>query len=328
MRDAISGFAVSAAISAAAQLAIADRLGGGPCSTADLATACQCDEDFLRRLLRFLSTRGIFERLPNDRFAQTELSAWLRADAPGSLRPRAVFVGSWMSWGAWGKLAASIQSGRSAFKEAHNRELFDYGQASPEDFATFNNFMAQQTAASVAALLGAYDFTSITTLVDVGGGKGALVAGLLRANRAMRGTVFDLPNVVADAQTYVEAADLGGRFQVVGGDFFRAIPHGADCYILKFILHDWDEDACVRILKACRGAMPATGRLLIVEHLLPEDQRPTFAHFMDLQMLVMTDGGRERTRSEYAALAQRSDLVLRRTFPTEIGLEVIECTPV
>lgn len=161
MQAAVSGFAVSAAISAAAQLAIPDRLGGGPRTTADLAVECECDEGFLRRLLRFLSSRGIFEQLPSDRFAQTERSAWLRSDAPGSLRPRSVFIGSGMSWGAWGKLAESIRSGNSAFKEAHDREVFDYVRANPEESAPFNDFMTQQTAASVAALLEAYDFENI-----------------------------------------------------------------------------------------------------------------------------------------------------------------------
>ncbi len=326
MQAVTSGMAVSVATSAAAQLAIADRLAGGPRTTADLAVECKCDEGFLRRLLRFLSTCGIFERLPSDRFAQTERSAWLRSDVAGSLRPRAVFLGSGMSWAAWGKLASSIRSGNSAFREAHGRDIFDYAEANPEEAATFNDFMAQQTAASVTALLAAYDFEGISTLVDVGGGKGALLAGVLKAHEAMRGTVFDLPEVIAFAGPHLEAAELGGRCKAVGGDFFKAVPEGADCYILKFILHDWDDEVSVGILKACRNAMATAARILIIEHLLPEEPGPHFAHFMDLQMLVMTVGGRERTRSEYAALAQAADLTLHRSFPTAIGLDVMVCT--
>lgn len=326
MRRLVSGYSLSIAVSAVAELGIADRLAAGPRSAEDLAAACGVDADFLRRVLGYLAGEGVFAALAGDRFALTEASHWLRADVPGSLRPRAIFVGSAMSWSAWGALLQALKTGRSAAEAVFGETLFEHLKRDPAAAAIFNGFMAGQTAASVSALLDAYDFAGTREMADVGGGRGALLAGVLRAHAGARGILFDTPEVVGSALPLLESAGVAERCRIVGGDFFRAVPEGADLYALKFILHDWRDADCVRILKNCRRAMAADGRVLVIEHLLPEESGPHFARFMDVNMLVMTDGGRERTQAEFERLLAAADLRLRRVVPTAIGICALECT--
>ncbi len=325
MRQLISGYAVTMAISAVASLGIADHLADGPRETSDLARLTNANEDFLRRVLRYLASEGVFAALDGDCFALTDRSQWLRSDVPGSLRPRAVFAGSALSWTAWGRLVESLRSGTSAIRAAFGQSLFDCVKSRPDAAATFNNFMTQQTATSVAALLEAYSFAGVREVVDVGGGHGALLAGVLQAYGDLRGILFDLPEVVAAAGPLLDRAGIADRCRVIGGDFFTAVPAGADLYALKFILHDWPDAECIRILQNCRQAMEAGGRVLIVEHVLPEESVPSFARYMDLNMLVMTSGGRERTRQEFADLLDPAGLRLRAALPTAIGLYALEC---
>lgn len=324
MRRLITGFSVTIAISATAELGVADHLSAGPRTAADLARLCGVHEDFLRRLLRYLASEGVFEARSGDLFALTERSQWLRSDVPGSLRPRAVFTGSKPSWTAWGNLLACLKSGASAFKSAFGEDIFDYHRGHPETSAIFSAFMAAQTAASVDAVLAAYDFADVRELADIGGGRGALVAGVLRANPAMRGLLFDLPDIVAMAQPLLDQAGVADRCRQVGGDFFASVPAGADAYVLKFILHDWTDEQCVRILRNCRQAMPGGGRILIVEHVVPEEGGPHVAKFMDINMMVMTSG-RERTCREFEQLLASSGLVLKEAAPTSLGFAVLEC---
>lgn len=327
MRRLLCGFSVTIAISVVAELGIADHLAKGPKSASDLARLSGADEGFLRRVLRFLASEGVFAEQDRDVFALTPLSEWLRSDAAGSLRPRAVFAGSNMNWTAWGSLLSSVRTGRSGMEAAFGETLFDHVKSHPEAAVTFNSFMAGQTAASVAALLGAYRFEGVRQIVDVGGGHGALVAGVLQAYPEMRGVLFDMPEVAAKALALLEKAGVAGRSQVVGGDFFAALPAGADLYALKFILHDWRDAACVTILKNCRAAMAPDGRVLVIEHIVPEESGPHFSRFMDLNMLVMTDGGQERTEREFARLLDAAGLQLRRSVPTAIGVHILECVP-
>jgi hypothetical protein len=324
MRRLISGFSVTIAISAVAELRIADHLSSGARTASELARLSGVNEDFLRRVLRYLASEGVFEEQAGDAFALTERSHWLRSDVPGSLRPRALFTGSTMSWTAWGNLLKALETGTSAFQAAFGEEIFDYLRHQPDAAATFNAFMAGQTAASVEAVLAAYDFAGVRELVDVGGGRGALVAGVLRANPEMRGILFDMPEVVATAQPLLEQAGVANRCKLVGGNFFETVPAGADLYVLKFILHDWTDAESIRILENCRQAMGSNGRVLIVEHVVPEDSGPHISKFMDINMLVMTSG-RERTRREFEQLLAVAGLQLRRLEPTSIGFCVLEC---
>ncbi len=265
MRRLLCGFSITVATSVVAELGIADHLAKGPKSAAELARLSGADEGFLRRVLRFLASEGVFAERDRDVFALTALSEWLRSDVADSLRPRAVFAGSKMNWAAWGSLPSSVKTGRSGMEAAFGETVFDHVRSHTEAAATFNSFMAGQTAASVADLLGAYSFEGVRQIVGGGGGHGALVAGVLRACLEMRGVLFDMPEVVAKARPLLENAGVAGRTEVVGGDFFAALPTDADLYALKFILHDWRDADCTRILKNCRAAMAPGGRRSLLQ---------------------------------------------------------------
>ena len=325
MRRRLTGYSVSIAISAVANLRIADFLSERPMTSAELAGLSGSDEQFLRRLLQFLASEQVFEELEGDVFALTEQSRWLRSDVPGSLRPRAVFAACALNWMAWGSLLGSVKTGKSAIQLTFGETLFDHLKSHPTDANVFNTFMAEQTAASVESILSAYSFSGLREIVDVGGGHGALVAGVLRSYADLRGVLFDTPEVVASAAPFLDRAGVIDRCRLMGGDFFNEMPTGSDLYALKFILHDWPDADCIRILENCAHAMASEGRVLIIEHILPEESGPSFARFMDMNMLVLTSGGRERTRQEFTQLLKAAGLRLQRLVPTEIGLYVIEC---
>lgn len=325
MRRLVSGYSVTIAISAVTELGIPDRLAEGPRDAGALARDTGVNEDFLRRVLRYLASEGVFEQRADGAFALTPLSQWLRKDVPGSIRPRAIFAGSALSWSAWGGLSTALKSGRSGMEAAFGETLFAHVKSHPEAGAVFNNFMATQTAASNKALLASYSFAGVREMVDVGGGRGALIAGALQAEPGLRGILFDMPEVVASAAPLLAEAGVAERCRVLGGNFFEGLPPGADLYALKFILHDWRDAECVRILGHCRRAMVPEGRVLIIEHIVPDGLAPHFARFMDINMLVMTDGGRERTQQEYERLLRQAGLRLGKAVPTEAGISALEC---
>jgi hypothetical protein len=323
MRRLVVGFSVTMAISAVAELGIADHLSDGPKTSSDLARLSGADEHFLRRVLRYLVSEGVFAQKDGDVFALTDRSQWLRSDVPGSLRPRAIFTGSPLNWTAWGRLLEGTRNGTSPMQVAFGQSLFDYAKTHPDAAAAFNAFMAEQTASSVAAIVKAYDFAGVREMIDIGGGRGALLAGVLQAYGDLRGILFDRPEVVATAGPVLDR--IADRCKVIGGDFFAAVPTGADLYVLKYIVHDWSDADCIRILRNCRQSMAKGGRVLIIEHVVPEESGPDFANYMDLNMLVMTSGGRERTQREFAQLLAGAGLRLRAAVPTAIGLHVLEC---
>ena len=325
MRRLVGAHSIAIAVSVVAELGIPDRLAAGPPTVAELAGQVGAHEDFLRRVLRYLASEGVFAESAGDRFQLTPMSEWLRSDVPGSLASRAVFTGSALSWTAWGKLLAAVRSGRSAHHEAFGHSLFEHAERDPAAAASFNRFMASQTATSTSAILGAYDFAGIRQLVDVGGGRGALVAGVLAAYPAMRGILFDMPAVIAGAAPTLAERGVADRCRAVGGSFFDAVPGGADAYALKFILHDWNDEDCLKILEGCRSAMAPGGRVLVIEHVLPSDARPHHARFMDINMLALTPGGRERTEAEFARLFDAAGLTLQRRCDTAIDVSILEC---
>jgi cyclopropane fatty-acyl-phospholipid synthase-like methyltransferase len=208
---------------------------------------------------------------------------------------------------------------------AFGQSLFEYVTSHSDAASAFNTFMAEQTVASVEAILAAYRLDGVRQLVDVGGGRGAFVAGALKAYPGLRGVLFDLPEVIATAAALLERAGVADRCEIVGGSFFDGVPLGADLYFVKFILHDWPNEQCIRILVNCRKTMAPRGRLIIVEHLIPDEPGPHVARFMDMTMLVMTPGGRQRTKDEFVGLLSTAGLTLVRQFPTPIDLWVLEC---
>jgi hypothetical protein len=324
MRRVVTGFAPAMAVSVIARLGIPDLLADGPRSATSLAVESGAEEVFLRRVLRYLASEGILSEEGGE-FGLNGASKWLRTGIPGSLSPRAAFAGGPTNWAVWGKMLEAVKAGRSAMEIAFGQGLFEYLGQNPAAAAEFNNFMVDQTRASVGAILKAYPFDSTRVLADIGGGQGALVAGVLKNYPDITGILFDLPQVIAAGAAAVHAAGMQDRCKTVAGNFFEEVPQGADTYALKFILHDWPDERCVSILKNCRRAMPEEGRVLIIEHVRPDKASPHIANFMDMQMLVITSGGRERTVAEFQSLLAAAGLVARRTVATDIGLSVLEC---
>lgn len=309
------GFRISQAIFVAAELGIADQLASGPRDSDALARAVGADEDALYRLLRLLAGVGLFEEVGPRRFLLTELGAGLRSDVRGSVRPWAINVLDAARWQAWGQLLYSVRTGRVGFDQAHGMGAFDYFRAHPEVAARFNNAMTNQTARSGDAIVQAYNFSGIRRLVDVGGGHGLLLATILRAYPPMRGVLFDQPAVVAGAPPVLADAGVADRCDVIGGDFFEAVTPGADAYLLRDIIHDWDDARATVILTNCYRALSKSGKVLVVERSITPDYRKALPVLLfDLQMLVLL-GGKERTVGEYSALFAEAGLRLNAVIP-------------
>ncbi len=298
----MGGYRVSQAIYVVARLGIADLLKDGPQASDDLAGATGAHADALHRVLRFLVGVGLFSEVAPGRFALTPLGAGLRSDVPGSIRPMTLMLLDYSGWQPWGHLWHSVRTGETAFEHVHGLGRFDYLAAHPETGAIFNAAMTGNTAWSGTAITAAYDFTGMRRLVDVGGGHGLLLATVLRAHPALRGVLFDRPEVVAGAGATLEGAGVADRCERVGGDFFTdALPSG-DAYILRQIIHDWDDARATAILANCRRGLGEGGRLLVVERRIAPDRRRALPVLhIDLEMLVNV-GGRERTDDEYRAL--------------------------
>jgi ubiquinone/menaquinone biosynthesis C-methylase UbiE len=326
MLQMIAGFWVSRAIYAAAKLGVADLVASAPKSVEELAAATQTHAPSLYRVLRALSSVGVFARDAEGRFAQTPLSATLTTDTPGSLRWLAMTELGEEHYPAWEELLFSVKTGERAFDRRFGKPVWEFFAENPENARIFNNAMTGTTAVVTEAVLGAYDFSWARKVLDVGGGHGGLLASILKATPRASGVLFDAPQVVADAGARLAAAGVADRCEIVGGDFFESVPAGADAYTMKWILHDWDDEQSTRILKNVRRAVAADGRLLVIEAVIPANDEPHFGKFIDLNMLVMT-GGRERTEAEFRALLAAADFRLARVVPTPSPVSVIEAVP-
>jgi SAM-dependent methyltransferase len=311
------------AIHVAAKLALADLVAGGPKSAAELAEATKTDAASLTRLLRALSSLGIFVEDPPSRYRQTPLSDTLRSDHPQSIRPWAMMLGARFVWEPCGELHEAIRTGRPAFEFVYQAPFFKYLAEHSDDAAVFNAAMSSLPA-YVAAIIEAYDFSKFERIVDVGGGHGALLFGILSANPHLRGVLHDLPAVVAGALA-VRRGGVGDRCEITSGDFFEEVPAGADVYLLSGIIHDWDDKAALKILRNCRRAIRPDGRLLLLESVLSPSSDPSRA-LMDVLMMVLT-GGRERTEAEFGSLLREAGFSLTRVIPTA-GASILESQPV
>jgi O-methyltransferase domain/Dimerisation domain len=320
LRRLVNGYQVTQAIHVAAVLGIADLLADGPRSSDDLAAAVDAHPPSLHRVLRALASVGVLHDQADGRFALTDVGACLRSDAADPVGGWAAYVGGNAHFAAWGNLLHAVRTGESAFRSVHGADVWDYRARHPGEGAAFDRAMTDNTRRTNRRLLAAYDFGSFATVVDVGGGHGALLAALLDAYPEMRGVLFDLPHVVAGAT--VDAA----RCDVIGGSFFDGVPQGGDAYLLKAIVHDWEDEDAVRVLRACRDAAPRHARVLVVERDLGVANENAEAKFSDLNMMV-GPGGRERTREEFAALFEAAGFALERAIPTGIGLSVFEGRP-
>jgi hypothetical protein len=322
-----SGAWIGQAVHVAAEVGIADLLEDGPKSPEVLAEATGTHAGSLHRLLRALASIGIFAEDAEGRFALTPLADGLRTDAPGSLRGYVIMLGQEWHLRAWGELAYSIRTGRPAFEHTFGCDLFAYFGTHPEAAQAFNRAMTSRTRLDNAAVPAAYDWPA-GTIVDVGGGQGGLLAAILSRTPEARGILFELPHVIAGARGVIEAAGLAERCQLVAGDFFDRVPPGGDLYLLKRVIHDWDDGRASAILRSCRTAMGPGSRMLVIEHVLPPGNEPSWSKLLDLQMLVMTPGGRERDEAGFRALLASAGLRLERVLTAGPTADLIEAVPV
>ena len=322
----MTGYWVSQALHVAAKLGIADLLADGPVDCEDLAAATDTHAPSLQRVLRALASVGVFTEVSPGSFALTPLAELLRTETPGSMRALAIMYAE-EQYRAWGELLHSVRTGEMAFDHQFGMGYFEYLAQHPEADRVFNEAMTGWTHQLVGAVVDTYDFSPFKTIVDVGGGYGALLAAILRSNPGARGVLFEQPHVVASAEEQLVAAGVADRCTFVGGDFFAAVPTGGDAYVLSQILHDWDDERCVAILGQCRRVMPDHGKLLVVELVLPEGDEPFLGKWLDLHMLVLL-GSRERTAAEYDTLFRAAGFKLARVVPTPPGPSVVEAVPV
>lgn len=314
---------MSAAVSAAAALGVADELADGPRGVDEIAKAVDAHVPTLYRLLRTCADIGLFRELDGEVFALTELGDALRSDAPGSMRNFAMWAGLPADRCTWSGLVTSVRTGTSAFEGVHGLPVWEYLREHPDVAGIFDKAMTDASAQLIAPLVQAYDFSPFGTIVDVAGGHGALLAGVLAASPRARGVLYDQPDVVAGAGHPLRQAGVADRCDLVGGDFFASVPAGGDAYLLSNVIHDWDDELSGRILANCRDAMAADGRVLLVEAVLPEPAEPSpTIKLMDLNMLVLCDG-RQRTAAEFGDLFGRVGLELSRIVPGVGGLHSV-----
>lgn len=316
---------LSQAVCTAAQLGIADVLARGPLDAPAIARAIGGDAASVYRLLRALAQYGVFQHEPGDRFAQSPLSDALRSDAPLSLRGFARYLGDPATRAHWSALDQSVRTGEPAVPAQRGMSFFAFAQHDPAFGAVFNEAMTSIADVAERALLAAYDVSQLGTIVDVGGGQGRLLGGLLKQAAHARGVLFDLPEVVAGAPPVLARLGVAERCTIESGSFFERAPTGGDTYVLKHILHDWSDGDSLRILKHVRTAMREGARLLLIESVLPAGSEPHFGKLQDLEMLVSV-GGRERTEPEFRALLEGADLALTRVVQTASPLSIVEAT--
>ena len=311
MRRMVEGYWVSQAIHVAATLGIADLLAEASRTSDELAASTGTHPPTLYRLLRALASAEVLQELDGQRFELTSLGQQLRSDVPGSIAGWAAFVGCPSHWQAWDGLLHSVRTGKSAFEHVYGTDVWTYRSTHLDESAVFDRAMTSLSRLANAALLATYDFGRFRTIVDVGGGNGALLASVLAAHPVIQGVLFDQPHVVSGAAALLEDSGVANRCRTVGGSFFESVPQGADAYVLRAIVHDWDDDASIRILTVVRQALAQGSRVLIVERVIAPPNEGRDAKFSDLNMLVML-GGRERTREEFAALLESSGLRVER----------------
>jgi len=310
----------------AAQLDLADRLAARPRSAADLAPELGLHAPSLYRFMRSLAGMGLLTEVEPQTFALTALGEALKRDAPGSARASILTLTGDLVTRAWDELAYSLRSGKTGVEHVFGKPLFDLLAERPEEASLFSETMVGFHGAEPPAVADAYDFSALESIVDVGGATGNLLVHILRRHRQPRGVLFDLPHVVGDAPALLAAHGMADRVAIESGSFFETVPQGHDAYILSHIIHDWTEDLCQTILGHCRRAIAQSGRLLIVEMVLPEGDTPHPGKMLDMMMLV-GPGGQERTGEEYRALLKKANFRMTRVVPTASAVSIVEAVP-
>jgi SAM-dependent methyltransferase len=308
------------AIYVASELGIADLLNEGPRTAEELAEQTNAHGSALYRVLRALASVGIFTEDADRRFSLTPPAEYLLSDRPDSLRAFGIMLGAEL-YQSWGYLLYSAQTGEQGFQKRFGVPFFQYMTEHPERHAIYDASMMIHGIAETEPMLDAYDFSVFQTVVDIGGGHGRMLAAILNRYPTTSGILFDLPAVADRSRSIISGLGLSGRCRVVGGDFFTSVP-AADAYVMRHIIHDWDDGDAVTILRNCRKAMNPDGRILLVETVIPPMDEPCFGKWLDLMMLIV--GGRERTEEQYRELFSQAGLKLNRIVPTAHEISIIE----
>jgi SAM-dependent methyltransferase len=327
MGQMLYGFIATQAVAVTAKMGLADLVEKAPMTAEELATATKAHTPSLQRLLRALTSIGVFAEDENGKFHQTALGSLLRDNHPQSARALAIMIGSAFIWRPWGDLEHALMTGESAFESVFGASVFNYLPGHPEMAGTVHAGMTSASALDAAAIVAAYDFSRFERIVDVGGGQGGLLHAILSANPRVRGVLADQPAVVTGAAV-LRTATMADRCEIAGVDFFNEIPEGADAYIMKWVIHDWSDGDALKILRTCRRAIRPDGTFLIVDAVLKASNVPDPGKFMDLNMLVMAPGGRERTEAEFRALLGDAGFSLTGVIPTAGPLSIVESRPV
>ena len=325
LNQVATGYMVSAALQVALKLQIADRLVAGPRPVSDLARDAGVREDGLYRVLRALASVGIFEEQAAARTFALNLPARMLCQGPRSMYDMGLFITSPLHFRVYAELMHSVTTGQPAVEKVTGMPVFEFFPKNPQYSELFNNAMTAFSAVVIPAVLEAYDFTGIETLVDVAGGHGQVLTSILQRYPAMRGVLFDLDHVIGGAAPLLQASGVADRVRTESGDFFKAVPAGGDAYVMKHIIHDWDDAEALLILCNIRAQLEGTpnGRVILIESVLPADNAPNFGKLIDLEMMAMP-GGRERTEAEFRSLFERAGFSRMRVVPTQAPLWVVE----
>ncbi|MEH1779512.1 MAG: methyltransferase [Nostoc sp.] len=319
----VHAYWVSQCIYVAAKFGIADLLKDGSQHCDTLAAATNTHSDSLYRVLRALASIGIFAETQTRCFELTPLADCLQSNAPDSIRATAILRGEGHYYKSWGNLMYSVQTGKSAFEDLYGMDLFKYNEQNLDQGEIFDQAMSSSKD-EYALLIEAYDFSSIDKLVDIGGGKGSLLTDILQAYPTIKGVLFDHPDVIDRAKNLLETTVLNNRCQLVGGDFFESVPAGGDAYLLKNVLHNWDDQRAKDILRRCHQAMKEQARLLVIDFIIPSGNDFFAGKFMDVNMLVMCPGGRDRTEAEFEELFKSAGFKLTKIYLTQLDVSIIE----
>jgi O-methyltransferase domain len=307
---------VTQALRVVAELGIADLLAHGARSVDELAAASGAHAPSLYRFMRALASCGVFAETKDERvFELTPMAELLRADVEGSLRDVAIFMGADWHWQVWGDAMYSARTGKVAWEHVHGKEVFPYFAEHAGAARVFDDAMTSFSKMVAKAVVAAYDFSSVGKLADIAGGHGSLLAAILRANPQLQ--------VIEGAHGQLEKEGVSARCELASGDFFESVPPGADAYLMKHIIHDWDDARALSILRNCHRAMPETGKLLLVEMVVPPGNEPHFGKIQDIEMML-SPGGLERTAEEFRALFAAAGFELTRIIPTASPMSVIE----
>jgi len=320
----IIGKWISKALGTIVEIGVPDQLAKGGRQCRDIAREAGVSEDGLYRLMRALASVGLFAESADRRFRLTAMGQMLRSDHPHSLAGYARFTGHDITWRPWGKLGYSVKTGMPAFDHVFHASVFEYFSRDPEAAAVFDEAMTSISAMEAHATSQAYDFRGVETLMDVAGGHGLLLATVLGKHKRMRGVLFDLPHVTAGATATFTRTGIISRVRIESGDFFKELPLGADVIMMKHIVHDWDDDSATRILQTCHRALGERGKVLIVDPVVPPRNMPHYGKLLDLEMLVLTPRGRERTKAEFAKLLRGAGFRLSRVISTQSPLSIVE----